>query len=170
MVTASIEAYYKVETNYPPRATRFFLFPFVSFPFLHARVSPPFLFPFPFPSIAAISVSVSRFRFRSTLFHVVPPSLRSQSFFSFFFLSHYFPLAAFSSISLCSSFPDFADLTSFTLVHSSYSTSVRYVFFCFLTTTFSFSSFFLRNKNALVDLTEMYILLSSRIGGYRARS
>lgn len=116
MVTASIEAYYKVETSYPSRAMRFFLFPFVSFPFLYARV-----FPLPLPS--PFDFRLPRARFHSTL-------SSSQPFFPQFFFSHFLPLTAFPPISLCSTFPDFFDLTSLRSC-SSYSTSVLYFLLLF---------------------------------------
>lgn len=116
MVTASIEAYYKVETSYPSRAMRFFLFPFVSFPFLYARV-----FPLPLPS--PFDFRLPRARFHSTL-------SSSQPFFPQFFFFHFLPLTAFPPISLCSTFPDFFDLTSLRSC-SSYSTSVLYFLLLF---------------------------------------
>lgn len=78
MVTASIEAYYKVETSYPSRAMRFFLFPFVSFPFLYARVFPlPFLHLSTSASLALAFIPLCR-----------RPSPSSRNFFLLFSPSH----------------------------------------------------------------------------------
>lgn len=73
MVTASIEAYYKVETGYPPRATRFFPFPFVSFSSLFS--TPAFLF-FSFFPLTPPPLPPP---YHSVSFHfiAVPPSLPS---------------------------------------------------------------------------------------------
>ena len=149
MVTASIEAYYKVETNYPPRATRFFLFPFVSFPFLHARVSPFSLFLSSFPSIAAISVSVALgFAPLCSLFHPLSAlNLLSLSLplFPSGCVFFNFPVFQFSRLHRPNLF--------YACTLSSYSTSVRYVFLCFLSTTFPFMK--KQKENVFADLTRV---------------
>lgn len=134
MVTASIEAYYKVETNYPPRATRFFLFP--SFPFLFSTPAFP-----PFPSFFLHSLRSPRSPSPSrSVFASLCPLFSLLSIFS---LSLSISLPLFPSGSVFFNFPvfQFPRLRRPNLLYaptlSSYSTSVRYVFSCFLSYDFS---------------------------------